>query len=79
MLCLPCHSSQQVIAQEMVNLGTGTISSTEERSRAYETLDDLLVEISPVFAGRRTKLLLSKLEDLASRPNRWANVEDEVA
>lgn len=68
----------QVIAQQMVNLGTRAIQLTAERSRNYETLDDLLVEISPVFADRRTKLLFSKLEDLASRPDRWATVEAEV-
>ena len=73
------NSSRQVIAQEMVNLGTRAIQSTEEGSRNYETLDDLLVDVSPVFADRRTKLLFSKLEDLASRPDRWANVEGEVA
>jgi hypothetical protein len=63
----------------MVNLGTGAVSSTATPSRNFETLDDLLVEVSPVFADRRTKLLFSKLEDLASRPNRWAEVEDDVA
>jgi hypothetical protein len=49
----------------------------QTQTKHYETLDDLLCAVSPVFARRRTKLLFQKLEDVA-RERSWNN-EDELS
>lgn len=75
-----CSYLRQVVCRHPVSASSAestTVNNASTRGQTYyETLDDLLVAVSPVFAQRRQRLLFAKLEEVA-KTRSWDVVEEE--